>query len=80
MFLARTCSSCASSAVLIAAAFACGPARADSPFNFFQPQPQSQVASYFQPTPQFQAEPKPAEANAADEYDLVRSLVKRRSV
>jgi lipoprotein-anchoring transpeptidase ErfK/SrfK len=80
MIRARTCSSCASSAVLIAAAFACGPARAESPFNFFQPQPQSQVASYFQPTPQFQAAPEPVEPQAADENDQLAPRLRRQIV
>lgn len=80
MILASTCSSCASFAVIIAAAFACGPARAESPFNFFQPQPQRQVASYFQPTPQFQAEPKPAEPHAADENDQLAPRLRRQIV
>ncbi len=76
---ARIYLSCASFAALIIAS-ACGPARAEPLFNFFQPQPQSQVASHFQATPQFQAEPQPAAPAAADENAELVPRLRRQTV
>ena len=78
MSRARTYSSYASFAALIAAAMACGPARAEPLFNFFQPQPQSQLAPQFQAEPQFQAQPQPAAPT--DENDQLTPRLRHQIV
>jgi lipoprotein-anchoring transpeptidase ErfK/SrfK len=74
MSLPRTCSSYASFAALIAAALACGPARAEPLSIFFQPPAQRQIA------PQVQAEPPQAAPHVGDENAELAPRLRRQIV